>query len=247
MAQKKANKKRPRTSYETLLLVGTVKGAFIFRSKDRKTWTRSGVLFPGMQVYALCHDPRSGRLLAGVSHPYFGTNVRNSDDLGKTWIEPKEANIKFPEDAGLVRSDVSATEPHKAKLDNVWQLVPGLEPNRIWAGVQPAALFRSDDGGKTFEMVRTLWDHPHRRSGTPEPAACACTRSCRTRPMGRRCTSQSRRRASTAPTTAAVLGCEEQGRPRGLRAGEVSGVRPVRSQDRPPHGWSDGGVSRKLD
>jgi hypothetical protein len=72
-----------------------------------------------MQVYAFCHDPRSGRLLAGVSHPFFGTNVRYSDDLGKTWVEPQEANIKFPEDAGLVRSDVSATEPHKAKLDNV--------------------------------------------------------------------------------------------------------------------------------
>src|ERR1043165_2578112 len=97
--------KKPKKPSETLLLVGTVKGAFVFRSKDRKTWSRSGVLFPGMQVYALCHDPRNGRLLAGVSHPFFGTTARHSDDLGKTWIEPKEANIKFPEDAGTVRSD----------------------------------------------------------------------------------------------------------------------------------------------
>jgi len=73
MAKKKTSKKRPRKSSETLLLVGTVKGAFIFRSRDRKTWTRSGVLFPGMQVYALCHDPRSGRLLAGrrVASTYY--------------------------------------------------------------------------------------------------------------------------------------------------------------------------------
>jgi hypothetical protein len=165
--KKKAPRKTKAKGSETLLLVGTVKGAFILRSRDRKTWTRSAVLFPGMQVYALCHDPRSGRLLAGVSHPFFGTNVRYSDDLGKTWVEPKEANIKFPEDAGLVRSDVSATEPHKAKLDNVWQLVPGVEPGRIWAGVQPAALFKSGDGGATFEMVRTLWDHPHRAKWNP--------------------------------------------------------------------------------
>jgi len=50
MAQKKAPKKKPRKGAETLLLVGTVKGAFIFRSRDRRTWTRSDVLFPGMQV-----------------------------------------------------------------------------------------------------------------------------------------------------------------------------------------------------
>ena len=37
----------------------------------------------------------------------------------------------------------------------------------IYAGVEPAALFRSDDGGRTFELVEGLWEHPHRRQWQP--------------------------------------------------------------------------------
>ena len=37
----------------------------------------------------------------------------------------------------------------------------------IWAGVEPAALFRSDDRGDTFELVRGLWEHPDRPTWEP--------------------------------------------------------------------------------
>jgi photosystem II stability/assembly factor-like uncharacterized protein len=54
-------------------------------------------------------------------------------------------------------------------LARVWQLQPGGpdEPNVVWAGAEPASLFRSEDGGRSFELVRGLWDHPHRPSWEP--------------------------------------------------------------------------------
>ena len=63
------------------------------------------------------------------------------------------------------------------RLDRVWQLAPGgaEEPDVLYAGVEPAALFRSADGGHTFELVRPLWDHPHRAEWNPVAAASACT------------------------------------------------------------------------
>ena len=32
----------------------------------------------------------------------------------------------------------------------------------VWAGTEPGAVFKSTDRGETFELVRGLWDHPHR-------------------------------------------------------------------------------------
>jgi photosystem II stability/assembly factor-like uncharacterized protein len=32
----------------------------------------------------------------------------------------------------------------------------------VWAGTQPGALFRSEDGGESFTLVRSLWEHPQR-------------------------------------------------------------------------------------
>jgi photosystem II stability/assembly factor-like uncharacterized protein len=82
---------------------------------------------------------------------HFGPQVFRSDDLGKTWEETPNGAIRFPEDTGTA-------------LEQVWQLTPGPddEPNVVYAGTQPSALFRSDDRGETFSMVRALWDHPHR-------------------------------------------------------------------------------------
>jgi photosystem II stability/assembly factor-like uncharacterized protein len=70
----------------------------------------------------------------------------HSDDLGETWVEGK---IGFPEDTGT-------------SLERVWQIQPGVGDTTVWAGTEPGAVFRSDDRGETFELVRGLWDHPHR-------------------------------------------------------------------------------------
>ncbi|GIJ45688.1 glycosyl hydrolase [Virgisporangium aliadipatigenens] len=138
-----------------VLLIGTGKGLFVARSDDsRKTWDVSEALFPMTGVYAVGVDPRGERprLLAGVSSSHFGPSVATSDDLGVTWQEPDGPALAFPAD-----TDTS--------LERVWQLTPGPadRPGRVYAGVQPSALFVSDDGGSTFELVRGLWEHPHRK------------------------------------------------------------------------------------
>jgi photosystem II stability/assembly factor-like uncharacterized protein len=138
----------------TVLAVGTEKGLFLARSEDeRRTWRVSGPHFEMTGVYAVAIDTRgpAPRLLAGMTSSHFGPSVATSADLGATWQEPDHAPIWFPADTG-------------ASLARVWQLVPGPvdRPGRVYAGTEPSALFVSDDGGETFELVKGLWEHPHR-------------------------------------------------------------------------------------
>jgi photosystem II stability/assembly factor-like uncharacterized protein len=71
-------------------------------------------------------------------------------------VEPEAPNLKFPE-------DIDAT------VKQAWQIAPGsaAEPDVVYVGIEPAALFKSADGGQTFELVRGLWDHPHRPTWQP--------------------------------------------------------------------------------
>jgi hypothetical protein len=144
---------------DVALLVGTTKGAYLLCADvARERWRLAGPWFAGHPVDAVCLDQRSGapRLLAGATSSHWGPSVFHSDDLGRTWQEPDGPSIRFPADAD-------------AAVERVWQLVPGRdsEPGVVYAGVSPAALFRSEDGGMTFELVRGLWDHPHRPQWQP--------------------------------------------------------------------------------
>jgi hypothetical protein len=142
-----------------LLAIGTGKGLFLARSDDdRRTWQVSGPNFLMNAVYSVAVDNRRGtpRVLAGATSSHFGPSVLTSDDLGQTWNEPDHAPVAFPEDTG-------------AALERVWQIAPGPadQPDVVYAGTEPSALFRSTDGGVTFELVRGLWDHPHRENWYP--------------------------------------------------------------------------------
>ena len=141
-----------------LLLVGTTKGAFIFRSNAQRTrWELSGPYFHGQSIYALEFDGRAGqrRIWAATSN-YWGTMLRSSDDFGKSWTNPPQAPVRFPADTGV-------------SLKNIWQikLGPWDEPNVLYCGVEPAALFETRDSGETFSLVRGLFDHPHRPRWLP--------------------------------------------------------------------------------
>ncbi|XVV05067.1 WD40/YVTN/BNR-like repeat-containing protein [Actinosynnema sp. CA-248983] len=131
-----------------LLAIGTRKGLWLATSPDRRSWEVRGPQLPMTEVYAVAIDPRRPRLLAGTTSTHFGPTVMTSDDLDGTWQEPDHAPIAFPEDTALER---------------VWQLTPTDNPDVVYAGTQPSAVFRSDDGGSTYALVRGLWDHPHRK------------------------------------------------------------------------------------
>ena len=141
-----------------LLLVGTTKGAFILRSNaQRSRWEVGGPYFHGHNVYTMAYDCRVGRrrIWASTSN-YWGTLLRFSDDFGKSWTNPQESPIRFPSDAGV-------------SLKNIWQITVGRpeEPNVLYCGVEPAALFESRDSGETWSLVRGLFDHPHRPRWVP--------------------------------------------------------------------------------
>ena len=141
-----------------LLLVGTTKGAFILKSNiQRSRWEVGGPYFHGYAVYALAYDNRVGRHRIWAStQNYWGTLLRSTDDFGKRWTTPKEATIRFPIDAGL-------------SLKNIWQITlgPPDAPDVMYCGVEPAALFVTNDDGETWSLVRGLFDHPHRPRWMP--------------------------------------------------------------------------------
>ncbi|MGH9199679.1 MAG: serine/threonine-protein kinase [Vicinamibacterales bacterium] len=87
---------------DVLLLIGTTKGAFLLRStKQRSRWEVAGPYFHGHAVYAMAYDSRGGRhRLWASTNNFWGTFLRSSDDFGRTWTNPLEANLKFPADSG---------------------------------------------------------------------------------------------------------------------------------------------------
>ncbi len=144
---------------DVLVLVGTMKGAFLMRSNGaRARWDAGGPHFPGQAIYAMAYDGRAGRrrLWAGTASMHWGAVLRSSDDMGKTWTNPEAANVRFPAESGL-------------SLKQIWQVRPGRaeEPDTLYCGVEPAALFESHDAGKTWSLNRGLFDHPHRPMWQP--------------------------------------------------------------------------------
>jgi photosystem II stability/assembly factor-like uncharacterized protein len=138
---------------DVLLAVGTRKGLFLGR-RSAGAWDFTGPHFPMQAVYAIGIDTRgpAPRLLVGADSSHWGPSVFSSDDLGKSWHEPRRPAVRFPEGTG-------------ASLERVWQLHPAgpAAPDVVYAGAQPGALFRSEDRGETFSLVESLWEHPTRK------------------------------------------------------------------------------------
>lgn len=139
---------RKNQGVKTILLCGTKKGLFIFLSEDRKEWERRGPFLHGKEVNHAVRDPRSGRIFATANDAWFGSQIMFSDDPGATWTAAEKSPI-FAESSGT-------------KLDRIWHLEPGNEPHVVYAGVAPAALFRSEDGGVTWQEMTALSTHPTR-------------------------------------------------------------------------------------
>jgi photosystem II stability/assembly factor-like uncharacterized protein len=138
-----------------ILCIGTRKGLFVAEaSKSRGRFALRGPFGEGVPVYSALVDRRgAGRLYASSCSPFFGMKVLRSSDLGKSFKETKSAPA-FPKDDGRA-------------LANIWSLEAGQDGKDLWCGVEPAALFRSPDGGDSWEMVDGLSNHPHARKWEP--------------------------------------------------------------------------------
>lgn len=141
----------------TVVLVGTKKGGFVFHSKDRRKWSTLGPYMKGVSVYHMILDPRDGRTIyAGAFNPseHWGPAVFRGRLGGP--VKPTRGRPAFREGSGLA-------------VAQVWHLEPGPrgEPDTLYAGVEPAALFRSDDRGDSWQDFPGLNYHATREKWQP--------------------------------------------------------------------------------
>ena len=164
------------------VLVGTRKGAFILTSDGtRKQWDFSGLHFAGWEMYHLKGSPvEPNRIYASQTSSWFGQIIQRSDDGGKTWHQPgtppgkptttpdgmpKGESNKFVYDTSPETGKPLTTHQHYDgtqrpwEFKRVWHLEPSLtDPDTVYAGIEDAALFRSSDGGQTWQELSGLRD-----------------------------------------------------------------------------------------
>ena len=138
-------------SQRVILSIGTKKGLFVAEAPlTRRRFALRGPFGPGVGVYSTLIDTRGA---PRICNSFFGMKVLRSTDLGKSFKETKGAPAFAKEDGRA--------------LANIWALEPGEDKKEILAGVEPAALFRSRDGGDSWEMVPGISDHEHARKWMP--------------------------------------------------------------------------------
>ena len=165
------------------VLVGTRKGAFILSSDGkREKWDVSGPHFAGWEIYHMKgSDVDPNRIYASQTSGWFGQIIQRSDDGGKTWFQPGtpagtvmttpegmpmgESN-KFVYDTSEETGKPLTTHqfydgtPHPWEFKRVWHLEPSLDdPDTVFAGIEDAALFRTTNGGQTWQELPGLRGH----------------------------------------------------------------------------------------
>jgi hypothetical protein len=150
------------------IFVGTRKGLFRLgraKGKGLAPWRIAKADFLGVQVPMLLPDRRDGWVYAAVGHGHFGSKFHRSPDGGKTWEESTvPAYPPKPDDVPETR-DVNRGIVIPWSLELIWSLEAGGadEGGAIWCGTAPGGLFRSDDRGASWRLIRSLWDEPLRK------------------------------------------------------------------------------------
>ena len=125
---------------QTLLLIGTRKGAFFLESNDRKTWELQGPFCEGWPVYHVIHDPKSGAVYAAAASEWHGQAIWRSGDRGETWTHSSEG-IAYDAETGRKISKVSTL---------------AVSDSRLLVGVEAPGIFESSDEGQTWSLLSTL-------------------------------------------------------------------------------------------
>jgi hypothetical protein len=141
--------------------VATRKGLFLVERRAAG-WAVERVSFLGDPVTMALDDARDGTLYAALNLGHFGVKLRRSDDRGRSWTELQPPS--FPPAPECAPPD-AAGKGESPSVQQVWALAGGGADERgvLWAGTIPAALFRSDDRGASWQLVRPLWDRPERK------------------------------------------------------------------------------------
>jgi hypothetical protein len=140
------------------LLISTRKGLFVF-AKEAAGWRQQRHCFLGENVTLTLPTPEAWYAALNLGH--FGVKLRRSTDEGATWEEC--AVPVYPDGETVASGD--GKPPRPAKLQMIWALEPAGpdQPGCLWAGTLPGGLFRSEDNGRTWSLMRSLWDRPERQ------------------------------------------------------------------------------------
>ena len=136
----------------TELLAATKKGLFVLEGDPGSPFEIVARAFAGEPVEYAMRDPRSGRLLASVTSPFYGPKIWLTDDAGGDWEQAE--GVVLPEGGD-------------AALERIWVLEAGEDEQTVYAGGDPGVLFVSGDGGASWELNSALWEHPTRPEWQP--------------------------------------------------------------------------------
>jgi hypothetical protein len=136
----------------TELLVGTKKGLFALEGEPGAPFAVRSRAFAGEPVEYALRDRRTGRVVASVTSAFYGPKLWYSDDPAGEWREA--AGVALPDGGGQA-------------LERIWVIVAGEDEGTLYAGGDPGVLFESRDGGESWELVTSLWEHPTRPQWQP--------------------------------------------------------------------------------
>ncbi len=141
--------------------VATRKGLFMLQRTREGKWRIEATAFLAESVTMVLRDPRDGLLYAALRHGHFGVKFQRSADGGANWEEC--ATPIYPDKPADDSTD-GAEDSTPWSLDQIWSLEAGGtdQPGTLWAGTLPGGLFRSEDRGDSWRLVRSLWDRPER-------------------------------------------------------------------------------------
>jgi photosystem II stability/assembly factor-like uncharacterized protein len=136
----------------TEVVVGTKKGLFVLEGEPGGGFEVTARAFAGEPVECAMRDPRSGRLFAGMTSPFYGPKIFHADDPAGEWEEAKGVALPPNGDQALQR---------------MWVIVAGERAGQLYAGGDPGVLFESHDDGATWNLNEALWEHPTRDRWQP--------------------------------------------------------------------------------
>ena len=136
----------------TELVVGTKKGLFVLEGEPGAPFAITARAFAGEPVEAALRDVRNGRLLAGMTSPFYGPKIFTADDPAGAWEQ--SAGLALPDGGDHA-------------LQRVWVITAGDAEDTLYAGCDPGCLFESRDGGASWALNEALWEHNVRESWQP--------------------------------------------------------------------------------
>ena len=149
------------------VLVGTRKGAFVLTADGKRArWDVSGPHFAGWEIYHVKGSPVDpDRLYASQSSGWFGQVIQRSNDGGKSW---EAVGNKFAYEGAVGTHLWYDGTPHPWEFKRVWHLEPSLsDSDTVYAGAEDASLFRSTDGGQSWQELHGLRHHESGKAWQP--------------------------------------------------------------------------------